>query len=121
MKLREFISTQKEYDAAANEIKQWVEQTYPSLSIEFNWPVPEVVQIEKGTRYTKRRVRQIIEVVNIKIGEILEKYAEKIYIAERLDRIYEKHPQFDLEVESIEDIKRNPQFLLYLDELIIRA
>ncbi len=120
MKLREYINTEKEYKAAEDEIRAWVEESYPGLSIEFNYPAPEVVQIDPAVHFTKRRVRKIIEVVNIKIGDVLEKNSERIYIAERLDRIYAKHPDFDLNVECIEDIKRNPQFLKYLDELIIR-
>ena len=64
-------------------------------------------------------MEQADEVVNIKIGEILEKHSEEIYIGERLDRIWQKHPEFDAEVESIDDIKKNPLFLSYLKELII--
>lgn len=120
MKLRDFISTDREYETAENEIREWVESSYPGLSIEFNYPAPEVVQVDSAVHFTKRRVRKIIEAVNIKIGDVLEKLSERIYIAERLDRIYAKHPDFDLEVEGIEDIKRNSQFLKYLDELIIR-
>jgi len=121
MKLKEFINTNAEYDKAVVEIKEWVEQSYPGLSIEFDWPAPEIVRTDESVNFTKRRIRNITEAVNIKIGDVLEKYAESIYIAERLDRIYEKHPEFNIEVESIEDIKRNPQFLIYLDELIVRA
>lgn len=121
MEIKDFISTEKEYKAAEDEIRTWVENTYHGLSIEFDWPAPEVVQVDKSVRYTKRRVRKIIEVVNIKIGEILEKRAERLYIAERLERIYAKHPDFNIDVESIEDIKTNPKFLRYLDELIIRG
>ena len=120
MKLRDYINTADEYAAAENEIREWVEQSYPGLSVEFNWPAPEVVQVDPKVRFTKPRVRKIIEAVNIKIGDILESRAERIYISERLDRIYTAHPKFDLEVESIDDIKRNPKFLRYLGELILR-
>lgn len=119
MKIREFINVDKEYSEAENEIKAWVESSYPGLSIEFE-PHIEVVQIDKAVKFTKRRVRKIVEAVNIKIGDIMEKRAERIYIAERLERIYKNHPEFDIDVESIADIKENKQFLKYLDELILR-
>ena len=119
MKLRDYINTDKEYLAAEAEIREWVEQTYKGLSIDF-YPHLEVVQIDATVKFTKRRTRKIIEVVNIKIGDIMETRAERIYIAERLDRIYAKHPKFDLDVESIDDIKKDPKFLKYLDELILR-
>lgn len=120
MKIRDYINTEKEYKTAEEEIRAWVEASYPGLSIEFNYPAPEVVQVDSTVHFTKRRVRKIIEAVNIKIGDVLEKNSERIYMAERLDRIYAKHPDFDLDIESVEDIKRNPQFLKYLNELILR-
>ena len=121
MKLRNYINTDKEYKLVEDEIRKWVEKYYPGLSIEFNWPAPEIVQIDPKARYSVSRVRKIVEVVNIKIGDIMENHAEKIYIAERLDRIYARHPDFDIDVENIDDIKRNPQFLEYLNELVIRG
>jgi len=118
MKLREFINTDQVYKAVESKIRTWVEKSYPGLSIDFE-PHLEVVQIDKKARFTKSRIPKIIEVINIKIGDIMEQYAEEIYIAERLDRIYKNHPDFDIEVTCIEDIKSNKQFLDYLKELII--
>jgi hypothetical protein len=120
MNLREFISEAAVYKKCENIIRAWVEETYPGLSIEFD-PHLEIVQTDPAKKFTKRRVRQIVEATNIKIGDVLEQHAEEIYIAERLERIYKNHPTFDIEnVTSIEDIKRNKKFLRYLDELIIR-
>jgi len=120
MKLRDYINTGKEYKLVEDEIRNWVEKSYPGLSIEFNWPAPEIVQIDPKVRFSVSRVKKIVEVVNIKIGEIMESHAEEIYIAERLDRIYAKHPDFDIDVNSTEEIKKNPQFLGYLNELVIK-
>ncbi len=119
MNIREFISVDKAYSEAEAEIKAWVESSYPGLSIEFE-PHIEIVKIDQAANYTKRRVRKIVEAVNIKIGEIMEQHAERIYIAERLERIYKNHPHWSIDVESIEDIKKNKQFLEYFNELILR-
>lgn len=117
MRLREFLNGDIAYTRAEKEIREWVEKSYPGISIEF-YPHLELVRTNKRA-ISERRCRKITEVVNIKIGEILEKHAEEIYIGERLDRIWKKHPEFDAEVESIDDIKKNPLFLSYLKELII--
>lgn len=120
MKLREYINTSSVYKKVEDEIRTWVEKSYPGLSIDFV-PHLEIVQTNPKAHFDTSRVRKIVEVVNIKIGNVMENHAEEIYIAERLDRIYTKHPNFDIDVENIEDIKRNPQFLEFLNELIIRG
>ena len=118
MRLRDFLNADIAYTRAENEIREWVETRYPGLSIDF-YPHLEIVRTSKRN-FSEKRGRKITEVVNIKIGEILEKHADEIYVGERLERIWQKHPDFDLDVKSIDEIKRNPLFLKYLDELIIR-
>ena len=118
MKVRDFISEDKEYAAAEKEIRKWVEKSYPGLSIDFE-PHIEIVQVNPVVVYPPERVKKIVEAVNIKIGDIMESRAERIYIAERLERIYKNHPRFNIDVESIDDIKKNKLFLKYLKELII--
>lgn len=118
MRLKEFINEKMVYDQAAQEIREWIENTYKGLSIDY-YPNLEIVRTDENIDFTKDEVAKIVEVVNIKIGEILETHAEEIYIAERLTRIWEKHPRFNINVSSIEDIKRHPKFLRYLKELII--
>lgn len=119
MNIKDFISEKAVYKKTEEEIKTWVEMSYPGLSIEFE-PHLEIVQIDKTKRFKKSRVHKITEAVNIKIGNILEQHAEEIYIAERLERIYKKNPTFNIEVESIEDIKKNKDFLFELNNLIIQ-
>lgn len=119
MKLKDFINENKVYTKVEEEIRNWVEETYQGLSIEF-WPHLEIVRINALIDYPEDRVKKITEVVNIKIGDIMEEYAEEIVIAERLTRIWKNHPRFNIEVESIEDIKKNKMFLKYLKELIIK-
>ena len=118
MKVRDFINEHKEYTEAEKEIREWVEKSYPGLSIDFE-PHIEIVQTSPVVVYPPERVKKIVEAVNIKIGDILESRAERIYIAERLERIYKNHPRFDIDVESIDDIKKNKLFLKYLKELIV--
>lgn len=118
MKVRDFISEHKEYTEAEKEIREWVEKSYPGLSIDFE-PHIEIVQVNPVVVYSPERVKKIVEAVNIKIGDILESRAERIYIAERLERIYKNHPRFNIDVESIDDIKKNKLFLKYLKELIV--
>ena len=91
MELKQFLSEDAIYKKVEEEITDWVEKAYEGLSIDF-YPRLEVVQIDKSKKFTKPRVRKITEAVNIKIGELLEKHAEEIYIAERLERIYKKSP-----------------------------
>lgn len=119
MKLKEFINSEKAYKKAEREIRRWVEESYPGLTIEFNWPAPEIVQTDADVKYTRPRVHKITEAVNIKIGEVLDSHREEIYIADVLDRIYERHPRFNIDVENIEDLKRNRRFLEYFKELSV--
>ena len=119
MKLKKILNEDKVYTAVENEIRDWVEKTYPGLSIDF-YPRLEIVRLYEDIDFNSDRVKKITEVVNIKIGDIMEQHAEEIYIAERLTRIWKKHPRFNPDVEYIEDIKKNPQFLKYLQELIIK-
>lgn len=121
MRLKEFINEYGEYEKAEKEIREWVESSYPGLTIEFYPNTCEILQTDPEKRFTKCRVRKITEAVNIKIGEILEKRQEPIYIASLVERIWKKHPEFDFEVSSYEDIKRNQQFLDYMKELRIKA
>ncbi len=119
MKLKEFINEDKVYLQVEKEIKDWIEKTYFGLSIEFE-PHLEIVRTNELVDFSEEQVNKITEVVNIKIGDIMEAHAEEIYIAERLTRIWQKHPEFNINVESLEDIKRHPLFLKYLKQLIIR-
>lgn len=119
MKLKKLLNEDKVYTAVENEIRDWVEKTYPGLSIDF-YPRLEIVRLYEDIDFNSDRVKKITEVVNIKIGDIMEQHAAEIYIAERLTRIWKKHPRFNPDVEHIEDIKKNPQFLKYLQELIIK-
>lgn len=120
MELKEFINEDKVYLKVEDEIREWVEKTYDGLSIEF-YPHLEIVKTRDDVHFTKEQVHKIIEVVNIKIGDIMESHAEEIYIAERLTRIWKKHPRFNPEVSSIEEVKRHPLFLKYLKELILKS
>ena len=119
MKLKELLNEDKVYTTVENEIREWVENTYPGLSIEF-YPRLEIVRLYKDVDFKPDRVRKITEVVNIKIGDIMEKHAEEIYIAERLTRIWKKHPRVNPDIENIADVKKNQQFLKYLQELITK-
>ena len=121
MKLKDFINENAVYKKVEEEIRQWVETTYKGLSIDFYALTMEIVRTDENIDFDEEQVQKITEVVNIKIGDILEAHAEEIYIAERLTRIWEKHPRFNIDVETIEDIKSNEKFLKYLDELVIRA
>ncbi len=117
MQIREFINTDKAYGKVEEEIRKWVEKSYPGLTIEFNYPAPEIVQTDSRVKYKKSRVKKIVEAVNIRIGDVLTAHAEEIYIADLLERIYKRHPDFTADVSSIDDIKSNRQFLQYLREL----
>jgi len=119
MKLKEYLNEDIVYIKAEKEIKDWVEKTYSGLSIDF-YPHLEIVRINNFIDYSEEQVKKITEVINIKIGNILESHAEEIYIAERLTRIWKSHPRFNIEVENLDDIKKNSKFLKYLKELIIK-
>lgn len=118
MKLKEFINEDKVYTKVENEIRDWVEKTYSGLSIDF-YPHLEIVRTNELVDFSPEQIMKITEVVNIKIGEIMESHAEEIVIAERIARIFKKHPKFNIDVSSLEDIKNNPLFLRYLKELIL--
>lgn len=116
MRLKEFINEDKVYSKVENEIREWIENTYKGLSIEFI-PHIEIVRTDENIDFSKKEVAKITEVVNIKIGDIMEQHAEEIYIAEKLSKIWKKHPRFNIEVESIEEVKKHPLFLRYFKEL----
>ena len=118
MKIKEFLNEDSIYTKVENEIREWIESSYTGLSIEFS-PHIEIVRTNEFIDYPPERVKKITEVVNIKIGDILESHAEEIYIAERLTRIWKNHPKFNINVNNIEEVKRHPRFLKYLKELII--
>lgn len=122
MKLTDLIDEARIYKQCEDEIREWIESSYPGLSIEFYPNNIEIVRTDEGKDFSPLRVQKITEAVNIKIGDVLESHDEEIVIAERLTRIYKKHPEFkDFdEVNSIEELKRHPQFLKYFKELIIR-
>ena len=69
MKLREFINTNEVYKQVETEIRTWIEKAYPGLSIDFVPPL-EIVQIDPKARFGISRVKKIVEVANIKIGNI---------------------------------------------------
>ena len=119
MKLKDFINEDKVYTKVEEVIKKWVEETYQGLSIDFFLHF-EIVRTNAMIDFPEDRVKKITEVVNIKIGDIMEEHAEEIIIAERLTRIWKNHPRFNIEVESVEDIKKNKKFLKYFKELIIK-
>lgn len=120
MKLKEFINEDKIYTQVENEIREWVENTYEDLSIDF-YPNFEIVGIDENVdyakKYDKEQVKKITEIVNIKIGEIMEAHAEEIYIAEKLTKIWNKYPRFSIDVNSIDDIKENKKFLKRFKEI----
>lgn len=117
MKLKEFINEYKAYQKAEQEITKWVEETYPGLSMDYSGTTAEVVQIDENANYPAEQVPKIVEVINLKIDEILEKHEEEIYIAEKLTLIWRRHPMFNPEIESIEELKKNQKFLKYFKEL----
>lgn len=121
MKVTELLNEQRIYKQCEDEIREWVEKTYEGLSIDFNLSNVEIVRTNPKIDYTPEEVKKIVEVVNIKIGDVLESHLEEIYLSERVTRIYKKHPRFkDYEIESIEALKKNKKFLKYLKELIIK-
>ena len=115
MKIKDFLKEHEIYLKVENEIREWVEKTYAGLSIEF-YPHLEVVRTNELINFNEEQVQKITEVVNIKIGDIMEKHAEEIYIAERLTRIWKNHPRFNPDVKSVDELKKHPQFLKYLKE-----
>ena len=120
MKLKEFLSEEKVYSKVEKEIRDWVEKTYVGLSIEFE-PHLEIVRTNELIDFSPEEVKKITEVVNIKIGDIMEAHAEEIYIAERLTRIWKYHPRFNIEVSGIDELKKNKKFLKYLKQLVLKS
>lgn len=120
MKLKEFLTEYKAYKKAEDEIVEWVEKTYPGLTMDFSGDVAEIVRTDESVDYSEEQVPKIVEVVNLKIDEILEKHEEEIYIAEKLTIIWKRHPMFNPDIESIAELKKNEKFLKYLKELKIK-
>lgn len=120
MKLKEFLTEYKAYKKAEDEIVEWVEKTYPGLTMDFSGDVAEIVRTDENVDYSEDQVPKIVEVVNLKIDEILEKHEEEIYIAEKLTVIWKRHPMFNPDIESIAELKKNEKFLKYLKELKIK-
>lgn len=120
MKLKELLTEYKAYKKAEDEIVEWVEKTYPGLTMDFSGDVAEIVRTDENVDYPEEQVPKIVEVVNLKIDEILEKYEEEIYIAEKLTVIWKRHPMFNPDIESIAELKKNEKFLKYLKELKIK-
>lgn len=120
MKLKEFLTEYKAYKKAEDEIVEWVEKTYPGLTMDFSGDVAEIVRTDENVDYSEDQVPKIVEVVNLKIDEILEKHEEEIYIAEKLTVIWKRHPMFNPDIESISELKKNEKFLKYLKELKIK-
>lgn len=121
MKLKDFINEQAVYKKVEDEIREWIETTYKGLSIDFYPLTMELVRTDENIDFSEEQTQKITEVVNIKIDEILFAHREEIYIAERLTRIWLKHPKYNPEVNSLEELKKSKRFLKYLNELIIKT
>lgn len=118
MKVSDLLNEERIYKQCENEIRAWVEETYPGLSIDFYANDIEIVRTDEKIDYAPEQVMKIVEVVNIKIGEILEANQEEIYLSEKVTQINKIHPRFkDYEVESIDALKKNKKFLKYFKEL----
>lgn len=119
MYLKDWIDEYDVYKKCEDEIREWVESSFVGLSIIFE-PHIEIVRTDEKLDFSPKRCEQIVELVNIKIAEILKSHAEEIYIAERLTRIYKLHPRFKFfkDAQNIEELKKSPKFCRYLKELI---
>lgn len=118
MKVGDLLNEDRIYKQCEDEIRAWVEETYPGLSIDFYANDIEIVRTDEKIDYAPEQVMKIVEVVNIKIGEILEANQEEIYLSEKVTQINKIHPRFkDYEVESIDALKKNKKFLKYFKEL----
>lgn len=118
MKVIDLLNEERIYKQCEDEIRAWVEETYPGLSIDFYANDIEIVRTDEKIDYAPEQVMKIVEVVNIKIGEILEANQEEIYLSEKVTQINKIHPRFkDYEVESIDALKKNKKFLKYFKEL----
>lgn len=120
MKLKELINEYKAYEKVEKEIVEWVEKTYPGLTIAFYANMAEILRTDENIDFSEEEVPKIVEVINLKIDELLELHEEEIYIAEKLTLIWNKHPNFNPEIESIEELKRNEKFLKYFKELSLK-
>ena len=110
------ISEYKEYQKCEQEIREWVEANCTGLSIEF-YPHIEIVKTNRFIEYSKEQAEKVVDMVNYKIAEILEKHAEEIYIASLAERVAKNHPRYNVEFKDITDLKTNKQFLKYVKEL----
>lgn len=118
MKVLQLLNEERIYKQCEDEIRAWVEETYPGLSIDFYANDIEIVRTDEKIDYAPEQVMKIVEVVNIKIGEILEANQEEIYLSEKVTQINKIHPRFkDYEVESVDALKKNKKFLKYFKEL----
>ena len=110
------ISEYKVYEKCEKEIREWLEAKYTGLSIEF-YPHIEIVKTNKFTEYSKEQAEKVVDMVNFKLAEILEKHAEEIYIASLAERVAKMHPEYDVKIERLPDLKTNKEFLEYVKEL----
>lgn len=110
------ISEYKIYEKCEKEIREWVETNFTGLSIDF-YPHIEIVKINKFTEYSKEQAERIVAEVNEKIGEILEKHAEELYLANLAERVAKNHPRYNIELQDIAELKGNKKFLVYIKEL----
>lgn len=115
MQLKE-ISEYKVYEKCEKEIREWVEANYAGLSIDF-YPHIEIVRTNRFTEYSKEQAEKIVESVNDKIAEILEKYAEELYLSSLAERVAKNHPKYNVELKKITDLKSEKVFLKYIKEL----
>lgn len=120
MKLKQLINEYKVYCRIEDEVRAWVEKTYPGLTFECTPNRMEIVRTSEDIDYPEDRVLKIVEAVNLKIDGLLEANEEEIYISEKLTQIWKKHPRFNPEIESIEELKTNKKFLTYFKELSIK-
>lgn len=118
MQLKE-ISEYKIYTKCEQEIREWIETNFTGLSIDF-YPHIEIVQTNKFTEYSKEQAGKIVESVNDKIAEILERHAEELYLASLVERVLKNHPRYNIELKEITDLKREKKFLEYVKELHIK-
>lgn len=110
------ISEYKIYEKCEKEIRDWVETNFAGLSIDF-YPHIEIVKTNKFTEYSKEQAGKIVESVNDKIAEILERHAEELYLASLAERVAKNHPRYNIELKDIAELKRDKKFLVYIKEL----
>ncbi len=110
------ISEYKIYEKCEKEIREWVETNFTGLSIDF-YPHIEIVKINKFTEYRKEQTGKIVESVNDKIAEVLERHAEEIYLESLAERVAKNHPRYNVEFTELTDLKREKRFLAYVKEL----